>query len=117
MDITLQRILSLIPSKPDGKPVHGATKDFAVNIGYKDGTIVSLWKSGVSDSYNTKLYEISKKYGVSVEWLKGETDDKNPVADEENPERLKLINSIMEYAKKAPDDKLHLLNNLIDNIK
>ena len=29
MDITLERILSLIPKKPDGSYVHGAKKEFA----------------------------------------------------------------------------------------
>lgn len=78
MDITLERILSLIPKKPDGKFVHGAKKDFAVSIGYESGDVISMWEKGTSTSYNTKLHEIAAKYHVSVEWLKGETDIKTP---------------------------------------
>lgn len=75
MDITLERILSLLPKKDDGSFVRGAKKDFAVSIGYDSGDIVSMWVKGSSSSYYGKLHEIAAKYNVSVEWLKGETDD------------------------------------------
>lgn len=78
MDIVLERILSLIPQKPDGKYVHGAKKEFAQSIGYDGGDIVSMWINGSSKSYMGKLHEIAAVYHVSVEWLKGETDEKNP---------------------------------------
>lgn len=76
-DITLERILSLIPKKPDGKFVHGAKKEFCLEIG-APANIVNMWERGVSNSYNNYLYAISAKYNVSVEWLKGETDIKRP---------------------------------------
>lgn len=76
MDITLQRILSLLPTKPDGKIIRGAKKDFAMNIGYESGDIVSQWLKGESTSYKNKLHEIAAKYDVSVEWLEGKTDIK-----------------------------------------
>lgn len=79
MDITLERILSLIPKKPDGSYIHGAKAEFARAIGYGDGQIVSMWENGYSQSYNGKLHEIAAKYHVSVEWLKGETDEKTPI--------------------------------------
>lgn len=75
MDIMLERILSLIPKDDDGKYVHGAKAEFAKSIGYNDGAIVSMWIKGTSTSYKNKLHEISEKYGVSVKWLRGETDD------------------------------------------
>lgn len=82
MDITLERILSLIPRKDDGKFVHGALKQFAQSIGYDGGEIVTMWINGSSESYKKKLHEISDKYNVSVEWLKGETDIKEkPTAE------------------------------------
>ena len=74
MDIVLQRILSLIPKKPNGAFVHGEKKKFAVSIGFKSGEIVSDWIAGRSDSYKNYLYEIAQKHGVSVEWLRGESD-------------------------------------------
>lgn len=75
MDITLERILSLLPKKDDGSFVRGAKKEFAVSIGYDSGDIVSMWVKGSSSSYYGKLHEIAAKYNVSVEWLKGDTDD------------------------------------------
>ena len=78
MDIMLERILSLIPRKPDGKFVHGALKEFANNVGLKSGNLVSDWINNRSTSYKGYIYEIAAKYDVSVEWLKGETDEKIP---------------------------------------
>lgn len=80
MDITLERILSLLPRKPDGKYVHGAKAEFARSIGLKGGESVTMWENGTSDSYKVHLYEISAVHGVSVEWLKGETDEKTKKA-------------------------------------
>lgn len=83
MDIMLERILTLIPRKPDGKFVHGALKEFANTVGLKSGNLVSDWINGRSTSYKSYVYEISAKYNVSVEWLKGETDqkEKSPAPD------------------------------------
>lgn len=80
MDITLERILSLLPQKEDGKFVRGAKKEFAQRIGYDSGDIVSMWLNGSSTSYRGKLHEISARYNVSVEWLEGKTDIKEKTA-------------------------------------
>lgn len=82
MDITLERILSLIPKNENGKFLHGSKAEFAKSIGYNDGHIVAMWINGSSCSYLKKLHEIAAKYGVSVEWLRGETDEKNPAPKE-----------------------------------
>lgn len=81
MDIMLERILSLIPHKPDGKFVHGAKKVFCDKIDINT-TILSQWLSGFSKSYELYLYQIADAYNVSVEWLKGETDDPAPKASQ-----------------------------------
>ena len=75
MDIVLERVLSLIPKGKNGKYAHGAKVKFAKSIGYNDGSIVSMWENGTSVSYTKKLHQIADIYNVSVEWLKGETDD------------------------------------------
>lgn len=92
MDITLERILSLIPRKPDGKYVHGAKKAFADTLGLPHN-IVMEWESGKSRSYRNYLYEIADKYNVSVEWLRGETDikEKPTAAGELTDKELKLL--------------------------
>lgn len=82
MDITLERILSLIPKKPNGKFQHGAIAEFARSIGLSGGQLVSDWMAGRTTSYRNYLYEIAAKYGVSVEWLRGETDEKKPTTEE-----------------------------------
>ena len=93
MDIMLERILSLIPKKENGDFQHGALKAFANSIGLKSGNLVSDWLKGRSESYKNYIYEVSAKYGVTVEWLKGETDEKIQPAtegDRLNPDYMKL---------------------------
>ena len=74
MDVTLTRILSLLPHE-NGKIKRGSKKTFAQSIGYDSGDIVSMWINGASQSYKKKLHQIADEYHVSVAWLKGETDD------------------------------------------
>ena len=99
MDIVLERILSLLPQKPDGKFIRGSKKKFAQSIGYDSGDIVSMWINGSSTSYNGKLHEISAKYGVSVEWLRGETDEKEKPALKESELDSELINRLCQLSK------------------
>ena len=74
MDVTLTRILSLLPHE-NGKIKRGSQKTFAQSIGYGSGDIVSMWINGTSQSYKKKLHQIADEYHVSVAWLKGETAD------------------------------------------
>ena len=74
MDAMLERILSLIPHRPDGKFVHGAKKEFAEKLGI-DNTTITQWINGKSKSYRNYLYQLSSLYNVSVEWLRGETGE------------------------------------------
>lgn len=91
MDIVLERILSLLPRKDDGKLVHGAKKEFADKLGI-DNNVITQWTRGASKSYNGYLYQIADVYNVSVEWLKGETDDPAPKAKESgNTDILQLL--------------------------
>ena len=83
MDIMLERILSLIPRKENGAFQHGALKSFANSIGLKSGNLISDWVNGRSESYRNYIYQISSKHGVSLEWLKGESDEKNPPVPED----------------------------------
>lgn len=114
MDITLERILSLIPTKPDGKPLHGAKAEFAKSIGYNDGHIVAMWVNGSSSSYMKKLHEIAAKYDVSVAWLRGETDEKKPAPKEggtlspeekSRQERLQLLVTLFEALTPAEQER------------
>lgn len=91
MDITLERILSLIPKKPDGKFVRGAKKEFSNKINI-DSTMLSQWINGDSKSYKNYVYQIASICDVSAEWLMGETDDPAPKAKESgNTDILQLL--------------------------
>ena len=79
-EILLERILSLISRKPDGKYVHGAKKEFAEKLGLKSGNVITDWEAGRSFSYRDYVYQIAVIFGVSVDWLYGKTDDPTPPA-------------------------------------
>ena len=93
MDKTLERIISLLPTKPDGSLKHGARTEFAKSIG-APGNIFAEWMAGRNGSYKNYIYQIADKYNVSVEWLKGESDQKEksstPVGAELDAETIQL---------------------------
>ncbi len=95
MDPTLERIISLFPKNENGKVIRGSSKELADYLGLPHN-IVSEWKSERNKSYKKHLYQIAEKYNVSVEWLRGETDDpaqkKKPATDGDrlNPDYMKL---------------------------
>lgn len=105
LDITLERILSLIPKKENGKFKHGALSTFARELGFKDGHIISDWMAGNSKTYMNYLYQISVLKNVSIEWLKGDTNEKRPFAQSEGltgidkltPENLKLAQNYIDF--------------------
>ena len=107
MDITLERILSLLPHKPNGKIVHGAKAEFARKLGFSEGNIVSMWERGVSSSYMGYLYEIARMYNVSLEWLRGETDERQPQQAGPVPEILTRYNELDEHGR-------HLVDMILD---
>ena len=105
MDITLERILSLIPKKENGDFQHGSQKAFANPIGLKSGNLIADWIKGRSESYTNYLYEISAKYNVSLEWLRGETD--NPAPKKERTMSGALSDAeiqLLELFRKLPPD-------------
>ena len=87
------------PQKAGWKIYKREQKKFAQSIGYDSGDIVSMWINGSSTSYNGKLHEISAKYGVSVEWLRGETDEKEKPALKESELDSELINRLCQLSK------------------
>ena len=115
MDVTLERILSLIPKKPDGKFVHGAKKEFAENIGLNHGQIIADWEAGRNLSYKNYLYAIAAKYDVSVEWLKGETDEKKPIPEDELDNELRRM--LSELKPDEADKVRAFIQGMIANRK
>ena len=105
MDKTLERILSLLPHKPDGSLEHGARKEFAQSIGLKNGNLISDWVKGRTTSYNNYLYEIASKYNVSVEWLRGETDEQQPA---QAPEPEDELREYLDMLRNRPECRMLL---------
>jgi transcriptional regulator with XRE-family HTH domain len=68
MDIMLERILKLIGDK------RGAIKDLATYLGIS-GNNISDWKSGRAKSYRLYLPQIAEYYGVSLDWLSGNSEE------------------------------------------
>lgn len=73
MDIILNRIIDEM--KAQRKKQFELT-DF---LGLNHNTFGN-WKSGLNSSYKKYLHAIANFLGVSVEYLKGETEDKTPPA-------------------------------------
>jgi len=109
LDIMLERILSLIPKKPNGDFVHGEKKKFAVSIGFKSGEIVSDWIAGRSDSYKNYLYEISQKHNVTVDWLRGYEETKKPA--DQKADGLRGLG----YYDLTPENRA-MIDSLIDSL-
>ena len=108
MCITLERILELIPKKENGDFQHGALKQFALKLGLKSGNLISDWIHGSSRSYENYIYQIASIYGVSVEWLRGETDIKEPFTakNEELSDKSNLLISLFEQLNIEGQEKL-----------
>lgn len=107
MDKTLERILSLLPVNESGKVKHGAKKALCEAIGAPPN-IFSEWTSRGSKSYRNYLYDIARFYGVSVEWLLGNTDERTPQATQDEPESIKKYRALDEHGKKLVDAVINI---------
>ena len=101
MDILLKRMLSFIPKKENGKYVHGAKKEFCEKIGAPTN-IVSEWEAGKTKSYRNYVHAVAMAYNVSVEWLKGESDQKEKSPTPEGAELDEEL--IMRLCQLTPDE-------------
>ena len=76
MDALLEKIFSLIG------PKRGSQKALADFLGISSNNITD-WKSGRNKSYRLYLPQIAEYYGVSLDWLSGNSDQKEkPVPSE-----------------------------------
>lgn len=113
MDITLERMLTLIPKKENGNFKHGALSQFARSIGFKDGHIVSDWIAGNSESYKNYIYQVSALYNVSVEWLQGKTEDKS-IKETPDPKIEGVDDKIAQFICSASAEELTEISRYID---
>ena len=83
MDLTMQRILEEMRLQNKQQTELGEHLNVTPNI-------ITDWKSGRLKSYKKYLHGIAEFLGVSVEYLRGETDIKEKPLSE-NEERLKEL--------------------------
>lgn len=117
MDILLERMLSLIPRKPDGKYVHGAKKEFCEKIGAPTN-IISEWESGKIKSYRNYTFKVAAVYNVDPDWLLGKTDKKEKptiVSDDELSEsKRNMINLLRSLSPEEFEKKEAALRAILD---
>ena len=116
MDITLERMLTLIPKKENGSFKHGALSQFARSIGFKDGHIVSDWIAGNSESYKNYIYQVSALYHVSVEWLQGKTEDKS-IKETPDPKIEGVDDKIALFIRSASAEELTEISRYIEYLE
>lgn len=100
--------MRLLPRNDQGKIAHGAKTELARALGFKQGNIFGMWQNGTSKSYMDYLPEIASRYGVSVDWLLGNTDDPAPPAQQEEPEIAKKYRALDEHGKQLVDAVLDI---------
>jgi transcriptional regulator with XRE-family HTH domain len=108
MENTLQRIISVMSDKGVMQ------KDLTDALGLSEPSFAA-WKSGRNQSYLKYLHAIADFLGVSVEYLRGETDEKKkpPVGEDEgltNEERLLLA----LFNKIPQEEKSEAIRKIID---
>jgi transcriptional regulator with XRE-family HTH domain len=96
MNLIIERIINLLSEKDI------MAKTFMEDLDLNKSS-VSDWKSGKSNSYMKYLPKIADYFGVSVDYLLGNTDIKNkPVINKDDEQFAELYEIIKDY----PPDKL-----------
>lgn len=117
MDIVLERLLSLIPQKEDGKFVHGAKKQFCESIGAPTN-IVSEWIAGKTKSYRNYVFVAASVYGVDPNWILGKTDEKEKpttdIGDGFTDEQRLIFNKLMALQPEEREKKLQAIRLILD---
>lgn len=102
MDTMLQRILDLVGNK------HGSTKELADAIGIS-GNSITNWKNGHSTSYTKYAPQIAEYYGVSLDWLSGNSDVKEKLVTNKDDERSIISKEIMGYVKQLSPEQQRMV--------
>lgn len=109
---TVKIILNLISKK------NMTEQKFLSDMGF-NRTLLSDWKSGKSRSYMRHLSKIAAYFGVSTDYLLGNTDIKNKPAATEDDELLKLLDNpinreIFDKMSKLTPENFDLIRAQID---
>ena len=114
MDITINRIVSELKEQKKKQT------DLAEFIGVT-GNVITDWKSGRIKSYTKYIHGIAEFLGVSVEYLKGETEQKQKPSvhkDEgQNPNTVRIAGRDGSFVERQlTDDQLDLLQRMIEQM-
>ena len=113
MDDTLERIVKCIG------PKHGAKKQLAEYLGIHPNVITN-WLNGRNRSYRRYLDEIAQYFNVSVAYLKGDTDKKNPAPEIRDGKGKNLVRTIRHDGSYSgrwlTDEQLEALRAIINQM-
>lgn len=114
MDVTMERIVTELRLQKKSQ------LDLARYLGVTQN-VVTDWKSGRIKSYTKYIHGIAEYLGVSVEYLRGETDvkEKPPVIDEGlmASNTVRIAGRDGSYVeKRLSDDQVDLLRRMIDQL-
>lgn len=112
MDITLQRIILVMKEK------NIMQKELLTAFNLSE-SVFAAWKKGRNQSYLKYLHGIADFLGVSVEYLRGETDQKKklPTTESEeltNEKRL-LLALFDQIPKEKQSDAINKLLEVLNN--
>lgn len=88
---------------------HMSLKEFATPLGVTPVTISKI-ETGENGLSSEMAKKICKVYNVSMSWLFGETDERMPVAKEEQLPDIKLMQENAELQKRLIELQDRLLN-------
>ncbi len=109
MDIVLTNIINVMKQK-------GLSQvDFCEKLNLTKNNFTD-WKAGRSHSYNKYIYQISDILGVSVEYLKGETDikQKSPSVDELKADESLLLEVFRSLQPQQKQSLIDLMRNMVE---
>jgi hypothetical protein len=104
MDIMLKRIFELVGNK------RGEKKRLSDYLGFKNANTITDWKAGRIESYKKYAPQIAEFYGVSLDWLSGNSDQIEKPATPEGYELSDLdIQLINAFPTMTVQEKLMML--------
>ena len=106
MDIVLYRICELVDLAKLAD-ANITDKVLEHEIGLPKDALYN-WRNRVSKSYGKYLYNFAKYFHVSIEYLKGETDEKNP-ATTHGDGISSFDKSILDFVHSLPAEQLRAI--------
>ena len=114
MDITLERIIQELNVKEIKKT------ELTEHLGFSSSAIFGHWLSGRNSSYKKYIHAIADYLNVSVEYLKGETDQKEKpltIGEELSEDEKMLLNLFRQIPEERQQAFLEMGRLYSDSLK